>query len=400
MTRFSENIAKLQPSATMAVSALAKRLASEGKDILDLSAGEPDFDTPAFVRDAAIRAIQNGHTRYTPPAGTPALRKAIAARLTERAGREMHWEGVVVTSGAKQALFNAMFTLFGPGDEVLIPAPFWTTYPDLVKIARAEPVIVRGDENRSFKITTADLEKAATPRTRGLVLNSPCNPTGAVYSKTEIERLAAWARERSVWLISDEIYRAIHHGAEGGPAPGLLELPTSSLGPFVLVDGASKAFAMTGWRIGFTWTEPDVAKKMTALQSQITSNATTPAQAAALEAYSNVRAAEASVAEMGAAFRRRRDLVTARMRELLPGVPFVQPEGAFYLYFRVDAFFGGGVPNATAWCSRLLEDQGVALVPGAAFGDDRWVRMSYAAADEVLEKALARVTANVAATIS
>jgi aspartate aminotransferase len=398
--RYSENVARLKPSATMAVSALAKRLASEGKDILDLSAGEPDFDTPAFVRDAAIRGIQSGQTRYTPPAGTPALRKAIAARLTERAGREMHWEGVVVTSGAKQALFNAIFTLFGPGDEVLIPAPYWTTYPDLVTVARAEPVIVMGDEARSFKITASDLEKAATPRTRGLVLNSPCNPTGAVYSKAEIERLAAWARERNVWLISDEIYRAIYYGAEGGHAPGLLELPTSDLGPFVLVDGASKAFAMTGWRIGFTWSEPEVAKKMTALQSQITSNPTTPAQAAALEAYSNVRAADASVAEMAAAFRRRRDLVTARMRELLPDVPFVQPEGAFYLYFRVDAFFGGEVPNATAWCSRLLEDQGVALVPGAAFGDDRWVRMSYAAADDVLEKALARVAAQVGSAVS
>jgi aspartate aminotransferase len=397
-TEFSENVRKLKPSATMAVSALAKRLQGEGKDILDLSAGEPDFDTPAFVRDAAIRAIQSGQTRYTPPAGTPALRKAIAARLTERAGREMHWEGVVVTSGAKQALFNAIFTLFGPGDEVLVPAPYWTTYPDLVTIARAEPVIVMGDERKSFKIGTADLDEAATPRTRGLVLNSPCNPTGAVYSKAEIERLAAWARERSVWLISDEIYRAIYFGAEGRHAPGLLELPPSSLGPFVLVDGASKAFAMTGWRIGFTWTEPEVAKTMAALQSQITSNTTTPAQAAALEAYSNVRAADASVAEMCAAFRRRRDLVTTRMRELLPDVPFVEPEGAFYLYFRVDGFFGGSVRDATGWCSRLLEDQGVALVPGAAFGDDRWVRMSYAAADDVLERALSRIAAMVGAS--
>jgi aspartate aminotransferase len=396
-TQFSKNIEKLKPSATMAVSALAKRLQSEGRDILDLSAGEPDFDTPAFVRDAAIRGIQGGQTRYTPPAGTPALRKAIAARLTERAGRDMHWEGVVVTSGAKQALFNAIFSLFGPGDEVLIPAPFWTTYPDLVTIARAEPVIVMGDERKSFKTGTADLEKAATPKTRGLVLNSPCNPTGAVYSKNEIERLAAWARERSVWLISDEIYRAIYYGSEGSHAPGLLELPPSSLGPFVLVDGASKAFAMTGWRVGFTWTEPELAKKMSALQSQITSNTTTPAQAAALEAYANVRAADASVAEMCAAFRRRRDLVTTRIRELLPDVPFVDPQGAFYLYFRVDGFFGAGVKDATAWCSRLLEDQGVALVPGAAFGDDRWVRMSYAAADDILEKALSRIAAHLGA---
>lgn len=395
--QLSENVRKLKPSATMAVSALAKRLASEGRDIRDLSAGEPDFDTPAFVREAAIRGIQTGQTRYTPPAGTPALRKAIAARLTERAGRDMHWEGVVVTSGAKQALFNAIFTLFGPGDEVIVPAPYWTTYPDLVTIARAEPVLVMGDERKSFKITTADLDKAVTTRTRGLVLNSPCNPTGAVYSLAEVQRIAEWARDRNVWLLSDEIYRAIYYGPEGEPAPGLLELPTSSLGPFVLIDGASKAFAMTGWRIGFTWADPELSKKFAALQSQITSNPTTPAQVAALEAYSNVRAANASVAEMRAAFRRRRDLVTTRMRGLLPEVPFVEPEGAFYLYFRVDGFFTADVRDATAWCSRLLEDQGVALVPGAAFGDDRWVRMSYAASDEVLEDALARIAASVGA---
>jgi aspartate/methionine/tyrosine aminotransferase len=393
--RYSDNIEKLKPSATMAVSALAKRLQSEGRDILDLSAGEPDFDTPAFVRDAAIRGIQSGQTRYTPPAGTPALRKAIAARLSERAGRDMHWEGVVVTSGAKQALFNAMFALVGPGDEVIVPAPYWTTYPDLATIARAEPVIVMGNAKKSFKVSPADLDEAATPRTRALVLNSPCNPTGAVYSIAEVRAIAEWARDRNVWLISDEIYRAIYYGTEGTHAPGLLELPTSSLGPFVLVDGASKAFAMTGWRIGFTWTDPEVAKKFAALQSQITSNPTTPAQAAALEAYSNVAAAQASVAEMARAFRRRRDLVTTRIAELLPDVPFVFPEGAFYLYFRVDGFFGGDVNGATEWCSRLLEDQGVALVPGAAFGDDRWVRMSYAAADEVLERALTRIAAHV-----
>jgi aspartate aminotransferase len=395
--QYSDNVRKLKPSATMAVSALAKRLASEGRDILDLSAGEPDFDTPAFVRDAAIHGIQTGQTRYTPPAGTPALRKAIAARLTERAGRDMPWEGVVVTSGAKQALFNAIFTLFGPGDEVLIPAPYWTTYPDLVTIARAEPVIVMGNDKKGFKITTADLDRAVTPRTRGLVLNSPCNPTGAVYSLAEVQQVAEWARDRGVWLLSDEIYRAIYYGAEGDHAPGLLELPTSSLGPFVLIDGASKAFAMTGWRIGFTWADPELSKKFAALQSQITSNPTTPAQSAALEAYSNVAAAEASVTEMRRAFRRRRDMVTTRMRELLPGVPFVNPEGAFYLYFRVDGFFRGDVNDATAWCSRLLQDQGVALVPGAAFGDDRWVRMSYAASDKMLEDALARIAAHVRA---
>jgi aspartate aminotransferase len=395
--RFSENVQKLKPSATMAVSALAKRLAAEGRDILDLSAGEPDFDTPPFICDAAVAGIRAGRTRYTPPAGTPELRKAIAARLSERAGRTLDWESVVVTSGAKQALFNAIFTLFGPGDEVIVIAPYWTTYPDLVTLARAEPVIVVGEEKNGFKATPERLEAVATSRTRGLVVNSPCNPTGAVYTRAELQAIVDWARTRGVWLISDEIYGSIYFGEDAESAPGLLDLPASSLGPYVLVDGASKSFAMTGWRIGYSYAPAEVSTKFAALQSQITSNPTTPAQVAALEAYSNARAAGPAVAEMAAAFRRRRDLVTARMRELLPGVPFVEPAGAFYLFFRVDAFFTDGVRDATAWCSRLLEDQGVALVPGAAFGDDRWVRMSFAAADDVLEDALGRIAASVGA---
>ena len=395
--RLSDNVSKLQPSATMAVSALAKRLAAEGRDILNLSAGEPDFDTPGFIGDAAVRGIRGGETRYTPPAGTPELRKAIAARLSERAGRPLDWEGVVVTSGAKQALFNATFTLFGPGDEVIIAAPYWTTYPDLVTIARAEPVIAFGDEGADFKVAPSHLDAVATEQTRGLVLNSPCNPTGAVYTLEELGAIAAWAKERDIWLLSDEIYRDIYYGDDAGSAPGLLDLPPQSLGPYVLIDGASKCFSMTGWRIGYSYAPPEVSKKLAALQSQITSNPTTPAQVAALEAYTNVEASAAAVAEMTAAFRRRRDLVTARMRELLPGVPFVEPSGAFYVYFRVDGFFNADVRDATTWCSKLLEEQGVALVPGAAFGDDRWVRMSFASADEVLEDALARIAACVGA---
>jgi aspartate aminotransferase len=223
-----------------------------------------------------------------------------------------------------------------------------------------------------------------------VIFNTPCNPTGAVYSEAELLEIAEWCRDRDVWLVSDEIYRSIHHEAET-PAPGILSVPAASLGRHVLVDGASKSFAMTGWRIGFSYTEPDIAKKLAALQGQVTSNPATPSQVAALEAYSNVASTEASIAEMGRAFRRRRDLVCARMQELLPGVPFIRPQGAFYLFFRVDGLFEGEVQGATAWCAQLLQDQGVALVPGAAFGDDRWVRMSFAASDAVLEDALSRI---------
>jgi aspartate aminotransferase len=394
---FSPNIEKLKPSATIAVNTLAKRLAAEGRDIVNLGAGEPDFDTPVFIADAAVEGIRAGRTRYTPPAGIPELRQVIADRLSERAGRRLNWNGVVVTAGVKQSLFNTFFSLFGPGDEVVIAAPYWTTYPDLVTIARAEPVVAFGAEANDFKIVPSDLEPVVTERTRGLVLNTPCNPTGAIYSLEELETIATWARDRGIWIISDEIYRNIWHDGDGVPAPGLLDLPQSSLGDFVLVDGASKSYAMTGWRVGFSYSSAEVAKKFSALQGQITSNTSTPAQVAALEAFGNVEAAAASIAEMGVAFRRRRDLVVARMEEMLPGVPYIRPQGAFYLYFKVDGLFDEETTDATAWCSRLLEEQGVALVPGAAFGDDRWVRMSFAAADEMLEEAFNRISAMVGA---
>jgi len=389
--RYSANIERLQPSATIAVSTLAKRLAEEGRDVINLSAGEPDFDTPRFISDAAVEGIRGGKTRYTPPPGVPALRKAIAARLSARAGRTLDWTGVVVTAGAKQSLFNATFCLFGPGDEVLVAAPFWTSYPDLVMIARAEPVPVFGEEADGFKLTPSALEAASTERTRGLILNTPCNPTGAVYTLDELRALAEWARDRGIWLICDEIYGNIYHEDDRPTAPGLLDLPEDSLGDFVLIDGASKSYAMTGWRAGFSWCAPELAKKFAALQSQITSNTSTPSQVAMQEAFGNVDASSASIADMEAAFRRRRDLVVRRMGELLPDVPFVHPHGAFYLYFRVDHLFDGEVRDATAWCGRLLEATGVALVPGGAFGDDRWARMSYAASDAEIETAMERM---------
>ncbi|MGD2068104.1 MAG: pyridoxal phosphate-dependent aminotransferase [Gemmatimonadota bacterium] len=390
---YSPNVRQLQPSATIAVSSLAKRLKAEGRDVLDLSAGEPDFDTPAHVAEAAIAGIRAGRTRYTPAAGTPELRKAIAEELSARAGRELDWKGVVVSAGAKQALFNACFSLFGPGDEVLVAAPYWTSHPEIVRLARAEPVPVRGNQDRDFRLTPEDLEGASSDRTRGLVYSSPCNPTGSVYPASELQAIAEWARDRGVWVLADEIYRRIHFGADGeaAPAAGLLELPEASLGPFVLLDGASKCFAMTGWRLGFSYCGPELAAKLSALQSHVSSNAATPSQVAALAAYTERDRTAEAVETMRLAFRRRRDLVVRLFRERLPDFPFVEPRGAFYLFFRADAAFAAGREDATAFCSWLLEQVGVALVPGAAFGDDRWVRMSYATSDEVLEEAIGRM---------
>lgn len=386
----SENVRSLRPSATIAVSSLAKRLAGEGRDILNLSAGEPDFDTPAHISQAGIEGIRAGRTRYTPAPGLPELRSAIAETLSRRAGRELPWEGVVVGSGAKQSLFNACFSLFGPGDEVLIAAPYWTSYPEMVGLARAESVPVAGDETRDFKLTPEDLDRAATERTRGLIFSSPGNPTGVVYSVEELGAIMAWAKERGVVVIADEIYRRIYFGEET-EAPSILDLAPSDVGEYVLIDGASKAFAMTGWRIGFSFSTPELARTMTALQSHTTSNASTPSQMAALAAYTEVEKTDAAVDEMRAAFQRRRDLVTRRFDEKLPDLPYLSPEGAFYLFFRVDGAFGPGRESAADLCTWILEECGVAVVPGEAFGEPRFVRMSYASSDEVLEDAIDRL---------
>ena len=390
---FSQNVAKIKPSATMAVSALAKRLRAEGRDIVDLSAGEPDFDTPGFISDAAIEGIRKGKTKYTPPAGMPELKKAIARILSDRAGRELDPEGVVVTSGAKQALFNANFCLFGPGDEVLIGSPYWTSYPEIVTLARATPVPVKGSEERDFRLTPDDLERARTPNTKGFLFSSPSNPTGGVYTKAELKALIEWARDCDVWVIADEIYRVINFTDDkGSPAASILDLPEASLGKkWVLVDGASKAFAMTGWRLGFSYCDVAAAKELGAVQSHVSSNASSPSQVAALAAYTEKEKTAKSVSEMVAAFRRRRDLVTRLFDELLPDFTYVKPMGAFYLFFRVDSAFTDEIPDSTKFCSWMLNETGVALVPGSAFGDDRYVRMSYAAADAVLEDGIRRL---------
>jgi aspartate/methionine/tyrosine aminotransferase len=388
--QLSVNIQRLHPSATIAVSTLAKRLKREGRDVIDLSAGQPDFDTPSWIAEAGIEGIRGGGTRYTPVAGIPELRGAISRYHGRGATTPLDPSGVVVSSGAKQALFNTSFVLFGPGDDVLIGAPYWTSYPEIVHLARANPVPVAGPAARGFKLSPETLDRAATPATRGLIFSSPSNPTGAVYSMAELRAIAEWARDRDIWLLSDEIYQEIYFG-ETPRAPGLLGLPPESRGPFVVINGASKSYAMTGWRIGFSYCDPELAAKIGALQSHTTSNAATPSQLAALAAYEDPDRTAATVDEMVRSFRRRRDLVVQRFGQLLPVVDFVEPEGAFYLFFRIDGAFTPECPDDTALCSRILEDVGVAMVPGSAFGDGRFARLSYATSDELLEESVKRI---------
>jgi aspartate aminotransferase len=381
----SPNIAHLETSATIAISQEAKRRRAAGEDVIDLGAGEPDFPTPQVPVEAGIRAIKEGKTRYPANEGILELRAAAAKHLSLLSGgRPVNADNIVVSTGSKQSLFNACFTLFGPGDVVAIPAPAWVSYPQIIHLARARPVLIAGHPEWGLKVSVRELERIL-PAPKGLILCSPCNPTGSVYTLSELRSIAQWAAERKVWVISDEIYRRIHYGS--GPAPSFLDLSDDLLERVVVVTGVSKAYAMTGWRVGVALAPGPVAKSMAALQSHTTSGANHMAQYAAAAAFGDERL-EQDVQRMVAEFRRRRDILTAGFRRHLPGVEFVEPHGAFYFFFRTDAFVG---ISGTDFCTRLITETGVALVPGAAFGDDRWTRLSYAAATSDIEKSLDRI---------
>jgi len=371
----SPNVADLQESATIAVSARAKALRAAGRAVIDLGAGEPDFPTPAFIRDAAKRALDAGATRYTQVEGIAPLRETIAARANERLGAEsVKATDVVVSTGSKQSLFNTCFVLFGDGDEVLVPTPAWTSYYQILSLARARAVPVHGCRETSLKVTAAQLESAATSRTRGVMINSPVNPTGAVYGLDELRDLLDLAEERGWWVISDEIYRDI---AYDGPAPSLLDAVRGrSRSRVVVIDGMAKAYAMTGWRMGWSIAPADVARAICALQSHTTSNATTVTQHATLAALSERAESERAIKAMVSEFRRRRDAATAILSEA--DIDFIEPRGAFYLYIRAP-MADGAADAGSAFARRLLEEREVAIVPGAAFETPEWVRVSYAA---------------------
>ena len=389
----SANIAELRESATIAVSARARALRADGVPVLDLGAGEPDFDTPPFIRRAAQRALDEGATRYTATEGILPLRRAIsdAANALRGAapGPPVQPDEVVVSAGSKQALMNACFALFGPEDEVLVPTPGWTSYYELVRLARATPVSVPGDAANGLRVDRQALERAASPRTRGLILNSPCNPTGAVYDRQALADLLALAEERGWWVISDEIYRRIAYEA---PAPSALEV-SGWPARLVVVDGVAKAYAMTGWRLGWAIAPKRLARAMAALQSHTTSNPAAVSQHAALAALEHREEADAAIASMVSAFRERRDAAVAVLREE-PRLRWIAPQGAFYLFVDVSAIAAGGEAPGAMFARHLLERHHTAVVPGAAFLMPGWVRLSYAAPlDTVVEGARRVVSA-------
>lgn len=376
----STNVAQMKESATIAVSARARALRAAGRTILDLGAGEPDFATPKFICEAADRAVAAGATRYTATEGILPLREAVAAEANARyrGSEPITAADVVISNGSKQALFNACFVLFGPGDEVLVPTPSWTSYYEIVSLCRATAVPVFGERSTDLKVTARQLAAAATPRTRGVMLNSPCNPTGAVYTATELRDIAALAAERGWWLISDEIYRRIAYEA---PAASVLDV-IPERDRVVYVNGVAKAYAMTGWRIGWAVAPRSVAQTIAAFQSHTTSNAATVSQHAALAALTETEQADRAVASMVREFKARRDAALALLDAA--GARYVRPEGAFYLY--VDVGRDGG-----AFATELLSEHGVAVVPGAAFLTPNWVRASYAAPMETVVEGVRRM---------
>ena len=383
----SSNVSQLRESATIAVSQRARALKAQGRQIIDLGAGEPDFDTPAFIRQAAKRALDEGATRYTAVEGILPLRQAIADAANEQNACEpVTPADVVVTTGSKQALFNACFALFGEEDEVLVPTPAWTSYYEMIELARATSVPVIGEASRGFKVTADDLANYATEYTRGLMLNSPCNPTGSVYTVSELDDLVRLAAERHWWVISDEIYRRI---AYDGPAAGLLSV-AKSRDRIVVIDGMAKSFAMTGWRIGWAIANSALTRTLVALQSHTTSNATTVAQYAALEALSNRSEAEEAIAGMVSQYRARRDAALTVLRQA-NGTTVVEPDGAFYLFIDVHDTNPGMEDAGSLFAARLLEEFGVAVVPGTAFRTPGWIRLSYAAAQDAVVEGVKRV---------
>ena len=386
----SANLAHLKPSATIAVSARARALKAAGRDVIDLGAGEPDFDTPEYIRRAAQRAIDAGATKYTAMEGILPLRQAIAAQANswrDASLREVTTDEIIVSTGSKQSLYNACVALFGPGDEVLIPTPSWTSYYEMVGLARATPVPVHGDPGCGFKVTPADLARHATAHTKGVMLNSPCNPTGSVYTAAELRALFTLGAERGWWMIADEIYAPI---AYNGPAARSLEVAPDRE-RLVVVDGVAKAYAMTGWRIGWTITQKPLAQAMSAFQSHTTSNAATVSQHAALAALSNAAEAQRSIATMVGEFHARRDAALGVLAED-PAIRVVRPDGALYLFIEAPAARGTDDAGG-AFATHLLERYNVAVVPGAAFLTPGWVRLSYAAAMPLVIEGVRRLAA-------
>ena len=392
MTLTAARLDRISPSATLAVSGKARALKAAGRDIISLSAGEPDFATPANIRQAAIRAIEGGDTKYTDVAGTLPLRQAVAAKFKRDSGIEYSADEIIVSTGGKQVIFNAMIATCNPGDEAVIPTPCWVSYPDIVTLADGKPVLVPCGQNNGFKLRAEDLEAAITPQTKWFILNNPCNPTGAAYSREELKALTdVLMRHPHVWVFTDDIYEKLAY--DGFKPATIVEVEPGLRDRTLTMNGCSKAYAMTGWRIGFAGGPKALIKAMDKLQSQSTTNASSISQAAAVEALNGP---QEFIGEMVSVYKDRRDLVVAMLNDA-PGIHCITPEGAFYVFPSVHGCIGktsaagAKIDTDEDFVIALLEEEGVAAVHGSAFMAPGYFRISYATDTDSLRRACERI---------
>ncbi|MFB2923043.1 MULTISPECIES: pyridoxal phosphate-dependent aminotransferase [Aerosakkonema] len=379
--KLAARVEKVQPSLTLAIAAKAKAMKATGIDVCSFSTGEPDFDTPEHIKAAAKQALDEGKTKYGPAAGEPKLREAIAHKLKTENHLPYSADNVIVTNGGKHSLFNLILALIDPGEEVIIPAPYWLSYPEMVRLASGEPIIVATDEKNNYKITPEQLRQAITPKTRLFILNSPSNPTGVVYTPDEIKALAEVVVEKDIWVVSDEIYeKIIYDGAEhlsiGAVSPQAFDRTLIS-------NGFAKGYSMTGWRIGYLAGPVEIIKAASTIQGHSTSNVCTFAQYGAIAALTSP---QDCVEEMRQAFAKRRQVMLERLRAI-PGLSCPTPDGAFYLFINISKT---GL-TSLEFCDALLETQQVAAIPGIAFGADDCIRLSYATDMSTIEKGMERL---------
>jgi len=392
MSLIAQRLARIKPSPTMAITAKANELRASGRDVIGLGAGEPDFDTPDNVKEAGIAAIRNGQTKYTKVDGTPELKSAIARKFKRDNGLEYNIDQINVGSGGKHVLYNALMATLDPGDEVVIPAPYWASYPDMILLAEGTPVIAPALEDNGFKLAPADLNAAITAKTKWFIFNSPSNPTGSAYSKDEIAALAEVLRpHENIHILSDDIYE--HLVYDGFTFATFAEAAPDLYGRTLTMNGVSKGYSMTGWRIGFAAGDAALIKAMAKVQSQSTSNPSSISQAAAIEALDGP---QGSIAERNKIFCERRDLVVGMLNQAA-GITCQIPEGAFYVYPSCAGLIGTKTPDGKTirtsedFATYLLDGEGVAVVHGAAFGLDPFFRISYATSTEILTEACQRI---------
>ncbi len=378
----SKRVQLLEESLTIAIASLAKRLKSEGKDILSFSAGEPDFDTPQVIKDEAIKAINSGFTKYTPVEGIPELLKAVQGKLERENGLKYETNMILTSNGAKHSLFNLFQAVVDKGDEVIIPSPYWVTYPELVKYSGGKSMIIKTDDKSGFKITPEQLKKAITKKTKMLVLTSPSNPTGAIYSKSELEALAKVLRGTEILVASDEMYEKLVYGVK---FVSTASISKDMYDRTITINGLSKSVSMTGWRFGYLATpNVELVKKMNDLQSQSTSNICSITQKAAIAGLDG--RADSEVERMRVEFEKRRDIACELLNNI-KGLSVCKPDGAFYLFVNHKKVS----KDSMAFCKELLEKEGVAVVPGAGFGSDGYFRMSFATDLESIKKGCERI---------